>query len=209
LKMETIGLRKMAEVLKTCKTIMGYFQERPEYGSGGYQLIGLRDVPLRANGRQVGTRTESHTFTVGKLPDAPPDHYLHAGYGTANAIRMMLLSEIADRATDNRKHGCESAPKFRIRIAFWGSEGERRATFKVERGGDCNRDLSGDCYSLDIGDCHLTIAGFDVEPAGKWSNKPAWSTEPADLQDSPTEARRYYTVDPAADAADRDARKVA
>jgi len=206
--METIGLTRMAEILKTCETIMGRFGGSNDWHTA-YQLTGVRRLPLKANGKNVGERTEWHTFTIGELPDALPEHLMHVSGGEGKAFLRLILDEINDKRRDNLKNGCESVPKILVKSAFWGHDGTRKATFSIAAGADVSHDLSGDVYHVQIGDYHLTVAGFGIEPAGKWG-RCLWSTEGSALDhNSADSATFHYTVDPRVDSVARDTRKVA
>jgi len=208
--METIGLGGMAEILKSCTTIMGKFPEKmpKSWDFASYQLIGVREVPLKANGRKVGNRTEWHVFTVGALPGSAPDTFMHVAGGEAKAIRLLILDEIADRKRDNKRHGSASFPRVRVRAACWGEQGDRPATFKVAAGRSCDHDLRGNVYAVTIGDYYLHVAGFGVEPANKFGHA-AWDSEDSAYRATADSEAFHYTVDPAADGSAADGRKVA
>lgn len=167
-----IGHKQLGRLVSKATGITGLF---PKSARQGYMLCISIDVPIRANGRKIGTRTERHIvrFTNDGFADQPETFGCFL-WGECDAVKMLLLNEIKLA----KKHG--QAPQMRLSPAQWHGDGSERYTMQATFPSGITKTI----YTLafDNHGCNLSIFN-SAEPSGQYGQRSWYDSEEIDNVD--------------------------
>lgn len=94
-----VSYKGLLRMVKKGESFSAYFPSRKSsWENNAWQLVISYEIPLRAKGEVVGRRNERHVIHFlnagGAYEEEGPSLFLHASYGEADALRVLLEAEI-------------------------------------------------------------------------------------------------------------------
>ncbi len=159
--------KQLLSLIRKAEYVLGYFPEKSaNWDQSGYQLVFGWNTPIKANGKKIGKRSESHVVSFGRGGFAPTaTTFSHFSYGEADAIKLLFAAEV--KACAKRSE----TPTFDVGPTLYGTD---RASVQATIPG-C--DVVKTVYTVAFRNIGVYLPLFgSSEPANRWGHD-EWQTD--------------------------------
>lgn len=159
--------RQLLAIIRKAEYVLGYFPAKASnWDQSGYQLVFGWYTPIKANGKKIGKRSESHVVSFKRGGFAPTaTTFSHFCYGEADAIKLLFAAEVKACTKSNE------TPTFDVGPTLYGND--RASVQATIPGTDCTKTV----YTIAFRNTGTYLPLFgSSEPANHWGHD-QWRTE--------------------------------